>query len=351
KALHLFLCSAEQGNAYADYEAAKMFQDGSGTQRDKDKSEYHFKIAFQGFLKFESERSDDKLLHRIGQMYLTGTGTEQNEEKAIVYLEKAVELENDNAKCLLAKIYIRQEEEKAEKKEEGQYEKIKKAIEWLEKAYENKDMAAAYHLGMIWKKGIFFPADLEKAIAYLEEASKGKNQYADYQLGKIFEERNEMIKAFFYYGLSAEQGNELAAYRLGKIYFLGEKTEKNVLLAIEYLEQAAQKGNQYASFALGKLFLCGKDIPRDMEKAKFWLTKSAMQGNPYAVFLLEHMNEQYEPNLLLTAAKLVHHMGNLFEGKGNQGFDSTMQITERKLRSKIRNKKIAQGHAADDHVP
>ena len=147
----------------------------------------------------------------------------------------------------------------------------------------------------------------------------------------------------------AEQGNTWAAYRLGKLYLEGKDVPKDTAKAVEYLSDAAQEGNQYAQYALGKLYLTGEDVTQDREQAYSWFWESASQGNEYAQFFLDHFNDNRSPNVLLSATKLLHHMGRIFQDNSIPPCPPGSQRADRKLRQKIRQKKIAMGHKPDDH--
>ena len=85
------------------------------------------------------------------------------------------------------------------------------------------------------------------------------------------------------------------------------------------------------------------------EKAYAYFTLAAEQGNVYAAYFLEHWNDMPHPDLLLMATRLMHHLERVMEdnvtgrrrGGSRQGID-------RKLARKMKEKKIAQGHAEDD---
>ena len=77
-----------------------MCRNGIGTAPDQAASEQWYRRAYQGFLKIEQNMADDKLYYRLGQMNLTGTGTQKDSEQARMYFEKAAELGNADA-CLL----------------------------------------------------------------------------------------------------------------------------------------------------------------------------------------------------------------------------------------------------------
>ena len=104
-------------------------------------------------------------------------------------------------------------------------------------------------------------------------------------------------------------------------------------------------GNQYAQYVLGKVNLMGREVEQDKEKAYEYFRLAAEQGNVYAAYFLEHWNDMPHPDLLLMATRLMHHLENILKddvsGKKGAGMD-------RKLARKIKNKKIAQGHARDD---
>lgn len=175
-------------------------------------------------------------------------------------------------------------------------------------------------------------------------------------------------KAGLFFALSKEQDAKLATighlridfgsnghefwhaqYQLGKLYLQREDIPKKVDAAVKWFTASAEQGNQFAQYHLGKLYLLGHDVPRDREAAVRWLTLSAEQGNIYAQFFLEHLDSFRDPSLFLVATRLLHHMSRIFREKQEQlPTDPNMQV-ESKLRRKIRQKKIAQGHAPDDH--
>lgn len=69
----------------------------------------------------------------------------------------------------------------------------------------------------------------------------------------------------------------------------------------------------------------------------------------YAAYVLEHWNDMPHPDLLLMATRLMHHLGNVIEENMDGGKKGgNRQRIDRKLARKIRQKKMAQGHAEDD---
>ena len=241
-----------------------------------------------------------------------------------------------NAKEILS-VYENTEEEKAEQ------------VRLLEQLWDADFTVAAHLLGKCWRDGMGVLPDEEKAELWFRRGAEAGHDFSQYALGKLLQSQKRMEEAVSWYEKAAEQGNLWAAYRLGKLYLVGTDVPKNVAKAVEYLTNAAREGNQYAQYTLGKLYLTGEDVARDQEQAYRWFWESASQGNEYAQFFLDHFNDNRSPNVLLSATKLLHHMGRIFQDNSIPPCPPGSQRADRKLRQKIRQKKIAMGHKPDDH--
>ena len=241
-----------------------------------------------------------------------------------------------NAKEILS-VYENTEEEKAEQ------------VQVLEKLWDAGFTVAAHQLGKCWRDGMGVLPDDEQAELWFRRAAEAGHDFSQYALGKLLQGQKRMEEAVSWYERAAAQGNSYAAYRLGKLYLDGTDVPKNMAKAVEYLTDAAQEGNQYAQYTLGKLYLTGEDVARDQEQSYRWFWASASQGNEYAQFFLDHFNDNHSPNVLLSATKLFHHMGRIFQDNSIPPCPPGSHRADRKLRQKIRQKKIAMGHKPDDH--
>ena len=241
-----------------------------------------------------------------------------------------------NAKEILS-VYENTEEEKAEQ------------VRILEQLWDTGFTVAAHQLGKCWRDGMGVLPDDEQAELWFRRAAEAGHDFSQYALGKLLQSQKQMEEAVSWYEKAAEQGNLWAAYRLGKLYLEGKDVSKNAARAVEYLTDAAQAGNQYAQYTLGKLYLTGEDVTQDREQAYRWFWESALQGNEYAQFFLDHINDNRSPNVLLSATRLLHHMGRIFQDNSIPPCPPGSHRADRKLRQKIRQKKIALGHKPDDH--
>ena len=307
-AFRLYGKSAAQRVPYANYELAKMYRDGIGTEKDAEEAELNFEEAFYGFKRLEEQSHDDKLQYRIGQMLYTGTGTDKDVDEAIGYFEKAARLGNVHAQYMLSKVYL---------DEDSGHRNSEKAVLWLAKAADNGSSPAQFALGKLYRDGSHVEKDIVKAVELFTK--------------------------------TAEQNNSFAQHQLGKLFLQGQDVPKDVEAAVKWLTMSAELRNQYSQYALGKLYLMGRDVPRDREAAMSWLTLSAEQGNIYAQFFLGHPDAFRDPPLFLAATRLLHHLSRIFQEEQRKLLKAPVTEVDSKLRRKIREKKIAQGHAQDDY--
>jgi TPR repeat protein len=224
------------------------------------------------------------------------------------------------------------------------------AVAEMEQLAESGDMNAQYLMGKLLRDGPLLIPDSVKARSWLERAATQGHVTAQYALGKLLlsddVEVCDLQEGLHWLETAAENGNRCAAYRLGKEYLRGKIVEKDVAEAVDYLTQSAETGNPYAQYVLGKLYLQRKEVEQNQDAAEYWLTQSAAQGNSYAQFLLDH--RQRNPSILLSTVKLLHHMSNIF-GETLPPPNPVGDHVESKLMRRIREKKIAMGHKADDH--
>ncbi len=301
---------------YADFELGKMYRDGVGTQADTDASDAHFRKAYRGFVTLEQQGHDDKLQYRLGWMLENGVGTEADIPAAMAFYEKAAGVGNPHAQYAWAKHILRDDG--------ASPEQVAQAVAMLNKAASAGNGAAVYALAKLCRDGRnpsgggAVEKDIVRAVALFERAA-------------------------------LEFENEYTAYALGKLYISGTDVPKEADAAVRWFTRAAGQGNQFAQYALGKLYLMGQDVPRDREAALHWFTLAAAQGNTYAQFFIDRIDQWRDPSAFLTASRLLYHMGRIFEDSmPHPNFGGA--VIDRKLLRKLREKKIAQGHAPDDHL-
>ena len=234
----------------------------------------------------------------------------------------------------------------------AEQERFRTALEWLTEAADAGRVHAQYELGKIYRDGRGVEKDALLAAAWLTRAAEQGSDTASYALGVLLLTGGEglakdILSALNWLRRSAEDGNQYAQYRLGRLLLRGEDAPREIEEAVRWLTASAEQGNRYAQYALGKLYLMGKEVPRDPEAAVRWFTLSAAQGNEYAQYFLDHMDEGL--SIFSCATRLLHHLSGIFQEQASRGPVRTVTLTDRKLRQRIREKKMAMGHKPDDH--
>ena len=229
------------------------------------------------------------------------------------------------------------------------------AAEQLEQLAEDGDAYAQYIIGTAYRDGGLLIPDTVKAQKLLERAAKQDLDAAQYALGKLYlsddADVHDSVKGIYWLKRSADNGNDYAAYRLGKEYLSGKNTVKDAETAVSYLRQAADNRNAYAQYLLGKLYLMGEGIPKDKEAAQYWFFVAEQNGHEYAGYFLDRMERQKDlppPSVLLSATRLLYHMGNIFRDNAPAPAANGVQIDHKRL-AQLRQKRVALGHKPDDH--
>ena len=228
------------------------------------------------------------------------------------------------------------------------------AAEQLEQLAEDGDAYAQYIIGTAYRDGGLLIPDTAKAQKLLERAAEQGLDAAQYALGKLYlsddADVHDPAKGIYWLKRSADNGNDHAAYRLGKEYLSGENVSKDTSAAAEYLRQAADNGSAYAQYLLGKLTLMGEGVPKDMDAAYEWFAAARDNGHAYAEFFMKRMErgEQEPPSVLLSATRLLYHMGNIFRDNAPAPAANGIQIDRKRL-AQLRQKRVALGHKPDDH--
>lgn len=228
------------------------------------------------------------------------------------------------------------------------------AVEQLEQLAEDGDAYAQYIIGTAYRDGGLLIPDMVKAKKLLERAAEQDLDAAQYALGKLYlsddADVHDPAKGIYWLKRSADNGNDYAAYRLGKEYLSGKNVSKDTSTAAEYLRQAADNGSAYAQYLLGKLTLMGEGVPKDMDAAYEWFAAARDNGHAYAEFFMKRMErgEQEPPSVLLSATRLLYHMGNIFRDNAPALAANGIQIDRKRL-AQLRQKRVALGHKPDDH--
>ncbi len=122
----------------------------------------------------------------------------------------------------------------------------------------------------------------------------------------------------------AAKGHPRAQHVLGMLYQNGLGVEKDIKLAIYWLEKAAGQGLKEAESYLGHLYLDGKVVEKDVDKAEKWLLSAAKHGEREAQ---AHLGLMYLDDK--TAKKDIRHAEIWLRAAALQDSDEAKQALEK----------------------
>lgn len=264
-------------------------------------------------------------------LYSVNDSLPPNKEKALKYINRAVELNSARAYATYAKDLFNGTKEFVPKN-------IPLAREYLEKAVSLGDEDAIWSLSVIYSLGLNgYPQDEDKEVELCERlVDIGDVLYYDAisSLGLSFYAKNiqterartfievsaahnctgslnclagnylhgynnyekDPQKAIEYYEKSADYGSMTAMYNLGRLYLDGANGSVpiNTTKGIDWLSKAAENEYGPAAEEVGDYYYNGQFVEKDLKKARHNYEIAAKEGMTKAMFALGVMNEEGE---------------------------------------------------------
>lgn len=262
---------------------------------------------------FIQSDNDAESMWHLYVSYKNGNGVEKNFDKAMKWLEKAVEYQNPRALLEMMKYYylgdiVERDLIKAEelgklavlkgnrtavnnlliieKELFGDNQGYNAYISFiLEEAIKCNDEAlvAAYRYYSDLKDDKYY----DTAFNYLERAIANRNPSSFFKMGCVFYNGElgksvDKSKAYEYWIIGTQNNDPYSMNMVGNAYIKGEVLQQNVDLGIEFLEKAVAAGNEVAALDLAKYYLFGFYLDQDIDKSVQYYIKAADMGNPEA---------------------------------------------------------------------
>lgn len=279
---------ANEGNAQAQLEAARLYLSGNGVKRDINKAIYFYQQA--------ANAKNSLAMVELAQIYFDGEGVEKNIKKYEQLLNAAMDLGNGDAAYRLGSHYVTS----GKNAESG----FAKAYNYFDKAAKlgHNEATLWSSLGLCYQFGYGTKVNISKAREYYEKALLIGDETDKYSLAKFLHQhgrnKEDAINAEKLMIESAESGYTPAQVELGIWYTQGLGVEEDILKAINYFARAAEAGDAYAQTNLGKMYLNGQGVSPNLTEAKRLLAAAAKQGIPHAHFLLGHLYDKLGDQLM-----------------------------------------------------
>jgi TPR repeat protein len=224
--------AAEAGDVTAQLNIAREYAQGK-----------HFGTPADAAIWFRraAEQGSAEGAWRLGDLYATGRGVEQNLAEARRWIWRAAEGGHGDAQFYVGA---------AHEMGDGVAKDGSEAARWYLRAAEQGHAGAQNNLGVLYAKGFGVPRD--------------------------------DVEAFRWYAKAADGGNMAGQYNLGLRYQYGLGVSRDLATAITWLERAAEGGSTWAQYKLGQAFETGEGVPRDLPQAAEWYRLAADRGHAAA---------------------------------------------------------------------
>jgi uncharacterized protein len=282
----LELC-IEKEDPRAQYQLARMYQEGQGVQQDEAKAQELYAASLAGFLKLEQETPASHIEYKIAGMYDRGTGTEPDAVQAFTWYVKAAESGHPHAAYRVAKACY---------DGTGTKQDYKAAEQWFLKAAVGADPYAMYALGKMYRDGTGVEMSAETSYSYFLAAAKLEHEFAQFAVAKgllhgIGTEQNPQ-EALHWFTKAAEKGNHYAKYQAAELLSVGKVVKKDEVRAQKlyaeslagFLLQEQNEPNEQLEYRIGSMYLHSKGTQENPTEALRWFTSSADKGNSYAAY-------------------------------------------------------------------
>lgn len=198
----------------------------------------------------------------LGKQYEFALGVPQNNDEAVLWLQRSAEQGNIVAQVELGVVFDKMQD-------------YAQALVWYRKAAEQGHPRAEYNLGLAYQNGEAVPKDMAQAIAWYRKAADQGDVLAEWNLAVVYDHGlgvpQDYSQAAILYREPAERGIPQAQYNLGLLYLYGRGVPKDAAQAVPWLRKAAEQGETGAQYNLGACYVNGEGVDRNLNEGYFWI--------------------------------------------------------------------------------
>lgn len=215
--------------------------------------------------------------------YMFGVGTRSNSDVARRYHIMAARQGNGISQYALAEHFL--DSKQAQNKKLG--------LIWLNKAVETGNLDAKLKLAQLYAKGYLVTKDLNKARELI--AQNNDNPKALYVAGEIAKNSNDLIQAKDLFLKAANANDVEAQYQLYQLFSQKDSPFRDTTEAVNWLTKAAENNLKIAQSTLAKVYSDGVLVTKDENLAKLWNQKAKANE--------QEKNNESKASLWLSAGK------------------------------------------------
>lgn len=290
RGVELLLRAAKQGDAESAYLAAMTCYDGDCDLLEWEEcAQWITRAAEGGYAPAQ---------YQLGDFYsYGGCGLAEDEEKSLLWYEKAAAQGNTKAMCALGSCCAWDGDMAA-------------AEQWYRKAAAAGDKKALSAFAEVQQEIAQSSDEPEVAAPALTEAAAAGDEWAMCRLGEMYQQgegvEKDEAKAVEYYLKAAQKGNAEAQYALAMCHLLGRGTREDLTYAWLWMQRAADKDHLEAQCQVGKMYANNVHTARDELRAYLWLEVARRRGSAEAQEYLKLLHVKMKHPLPTEVTRLEH---------------------------------------------
>ncbi|MGC2698226.1 MAG: tetratricopeptide repeat protein [Candidatus Angelobacter sp.] len=238
---------AESGDARAQFELGRAYEDGKGVAQDDTRAAEWFRKA--------ADQGNAQAQNSLGVMYALGRGVSRDREEAIRWYKKAAKQGQAEAFYNVGIAYYNGE---------GVAEDLQAAYAWMFVAKSTGDAQAA------------------EALARMAGELKTQLVYTKFKLAEMYEKGDEIPRdidkavSLYQEVASGDPHSAAAPFKLCQLYVEGKIVAQDYVQGKSWCAQAAKRGSSASYLVLGRLAEMGLGGPTDLKAAADWYQNAAI---------------------------------------------------------------------------
>lgn len=267
--------AADQGNADAQYQLARRYEQGKGGVVRRDIAE---RLYYQAAQRGQPQAQFWLAEHAQGK-------------DALYWYQKAAQGGEPDAQLWLAQAYLQGT---------GVPHDEQTGLAWLARAAAGGSHEAEYRLSTL-------QTNEAQQEHYLMLAAAGGYSKAQRELAERYHRRGQYQEARETYGAAARQGSPSAQLAYGEMLRLGQGGKEDYAEAFKQYRLAASVGNRMAQYRMGTMRQEGLGASRNRIHAYAWFSLAATEGMNDAINARNDLESGMRPEEIKAAQKLALH--------------------------------------------
>jgi len=306
--------ASKNGSALAELDLGIACEEGSILEQNYLEAYKHYSIA--------AARGNADAWALKGELYEEGKGVARKPRYALSDYKMAASKGSAYGCIKLGDVYYKYAETDLYDEDivERDYEKAKY---YYEIGAEGGYSDGYLHIGEMYIDGLLEDVNsVKKGLEYLEKAADERNEMALFRLAKLYLEgklvEKDLGKSYQYFEDAYDEGNEDACFFLGAFYLTAQNSKEEVLKALQYFMEGTRK-SKYKKRC--------EDLITDIINGRDGCEKICVDPEEYRSFLEDNVNDN-DVCLLHVICSFYMETTDYFQGSNISDYEKAKKYAE-----------------------